>query len=83
MNRIVQIDVFLKTNLIKIPVKIKHPITIPTIITPPKTSPEIFIPFDTSINLKIKPVKRAKDNTPNIIANLLSVIIVNNIYCLQ
>ena len=78
MNSIVQKEVFLKTNLIKIPAKIKHPIIIPTIITPPKTSPEIFIPSETSANFIIRLVSKARDIIPNIIVNFLSVIIIGN-----
>ena len=75
MNNNVQKDVFLKINLIKIPDNIKQPTTIPTIITPPKTRPDIFIPSETSINLKIKLIKSARDKTPNTMANLLSDIV--------
>lgn len=75
MNSIFQKEVFLKTNLIRMADKIKHPKTIPTIITPPKTSPDIFIPSETPINLKIKLIKSACDKTPNTIVNFLSVII--------
>ena len=75
MNKIVQKDVFLKINFIKIPDKIKQPTTIPIIITPPKTRPDIFIPSETCTNLIIKLVKSAMDMNPNTIANFLSVII--------
>ena len=80
MNRIAQNDAFLKTNLINIHDKIKHPTTIPIIIIPPKTRPDIFIPSETCANLKSKLIKSARDKTPKPISNFLSFIRVDERY---